>query len=314
MTRIGNALSRQNILVVDGAMGTQLEQRGCDLNDPIWSARLLAESPETVAAVHTDYLKAGADCLITASYQATFEGFSARGVSETAAAGLIRSAVTLARDCVDTFWADPANRKDRMKPLVAASVGPYGAYLADGSEFRGDYNLSESELAAFHRKRLATLIQAGPDLLACETIPCFSEARALAALLEEFVPVEAWVSFSARDGRHISNGEPVRDCAAWLDDKPSVAAVGINCTDPQYIPSLIREIRWGTDKPVIVYPNRGGVWDAAAKTWLMDHGLPTFDEMAARWFDAGARLIGGCCQTGPADIRALAKALKQPKT
>ncbi|MCG8616346.1 MAG: homocysteine S-methyltransferase [Desulfobacterales bacterium] len=309
---MSNCLSRQNILVIDGALGTELERRGCDLKDPIWSARLLAESPETIAAVHTDYLKAGADCLITASYQASYEGFRARGFSDGEAGELIRSAVILARDCVDTFWADSANREGRVKPLVAASVGPYGAYLADGSEFRGNYGLSEAELAAFHRRRLATLIDAGPDLLALETLPCFSEARALVNLLTEGLKIEAWVSFSARDGRHINNGAPVRECAAWLDKKSCVAAVGINCTDPQYIPSLIHEIRSATDKPVIVYPNRGGVWDASAKTWLMDHGLPTFDRMAGRWLEAGASLIGGCCQTGPADIRAVADRLKQP--
>lgn len=308
MFPIDGYLSRQSPLIIDGAMGTELERRGCDINDPLWSARLLADQPEIIAAVHRDYLDAGADILITASYQATYEGFMGRGMSEDTADHLIRSAVTLAKETVRDFWSDPANQRGRMKPLVAASVGPYGAFLADGSEFRGDYGLDEEALMAFHRRRLTTLIHAGPDLLACETIPCFVEAVALLRLLEEFPGIRAWFSFSAKDGLHTSNGERLQDCARWLDSKGQVAAVGINCTAPEYIPSLIREIRSGTDKPVIVYPNKGGVFNPLDKSWNPDPALPSFDEMGRQWADLGAKLIGGCCQTSPEDIRMLARA------
>lgn len=307
-------LKKQKYLIIDGALGTELERRGGNLDDPLWSARLLCDNPDMIAAVHTDYLHAGADCLITASYQATFQGLARHGFTHEQAQKLIRSAVTLAKTIVDAFWADPGNRFNRLKPLVAASVGPYGAFLANRSEYTGKYGISEAELVDFHRERLKTLVSAGPDILACETLPCFAEARALVRLLEELVAdrnvIPAWVSFSARDGQHINSGEAIRDCAQWLDGKPCVAAMGINCTDPVHVVSLVKEIRSVTDKPVVVYPNKGEVYNNLTKSWAPKLGLPSFGKMAAQWAKHGARLIGGCCHTTPDDIRQLALALK----
>ncbi|WP_319576491.1 homocysteine S-methyltransferase [uncultured Desulfobacter sp.] len=307
-------LKQQKYMIIDGALGTELERRGCNLDDPLWSARLLCDNPEMIAAVHTDYLHAGADCLITASYQATFQGLERHGFTHEQAQNLIRSAVTLAKTIVEGFWADPANRVNRLKPLVAASVGPYGAFLANRSEYTGNYGISEDKLVDFHRERLKTLISAGPDILACETLPCFAEARALVRLLEDLVEdrdmIPAWVSFSARDGQHINSGEAVRDCAQWLDGKPCVAAMGINCTDPVHVASLLKEIRFVTDKPVVVYPNKGEVYNNLTKSWAPKPGRPSFGEMAVQWAKHGARLIGGCCHTTPDDICQLALALK----
>lgn len=307
-------LEQQKYLIIDGALGTELERRGCNLDDPLWSARLLADNPDMIAAVHMDYLHAGADCLITASYQATFQGLGLQGYSPEQARKLIRSAVTLAKTVVDMFWADPANRVNRVKPLVAASVGPYGAFLADRSEYTGLYGISEDELVDFHKERLKTLISAGPDLLACETLPCFAEARALVRLMTDLEDdpdmIPAWFSFSARDGKHINSGETLRDCAQWLDDKPCVAAMGINCTDPAHVPSLIREIRSVTGKPVVVYPNKGDVFNNLTKSWAPKPGMRSWGEMATQWLKYGARLIGGCCHTTPDDIRQLALDLK----
>jgi homocysteine S-methyltransferase len=303
-------LKKQKYLIIDGALGTELERRGGNLDDPLWSARLLCDNPEMIAAVHTDYLYAGADCLITASYQATFQGLARHGFTHEQARKLIRSAVTLAKTIVDGFWADPVNRVNRLKPLVAASVGPYGAFLANRSEYTGNYGISEHELVNFHRERLKTLVSAGPDILACETLPCFAEARALVRLMEDLDMIPAWVSFSARDGQHINSGETIRDCAQWLNDKPCVAAMGINCTDPVHVASLVKEIRSVTDKPVVVYPNKGEVYNNLTKSWAPRPGVPSFGEMAAQWVKHGARLIGGCCHTTPDDIRRLALALK----
>jgi homocysteine S-methyltransferase len=303
-------LEQQKYLIIDGGLGTELERRGCNLDDPLWSARLLADNPDMIAAVHSDYLYAGADCLITASYQATFQGLARRGYTPEQVKNLIRSAVTLAKNIVDAFWADPVNRVNRLKPLVAASVGPYGAFLADRSEYTGKYSISEDDLVDFHKERLKTLVSAGPDLLACETLPCFAEARALVRLLEDLDTPPAWFSFSARDGQHINSGEAVRDCAQWLDGKPCVAAIGINCTDPLHVASLVREIRSMTDKPVVVYPNKGRVYNSLTNEWTPKSDLPSFGEMALQWAKHGARLIGGCCRTTPEDIRQLALALK----
>jgi len=306
MNPIQNILSKYPLMILDGAFATELEKRGCDLNNSLWSAKVLMESPEIVGEVHTDYLNAGADCVITASYQATVEGFQSHGLSETEALALIGKSVEIAVNARDRFWASCTQQALRPKPIVAASVGPYGAFLADGSEYRGDYCLTEEELVAFHYPRMKALIEAGADILACETIPCLMEARAISSLLaKEFPGHFAWMSFSAKDGKHISNGELIADCAKELESSAQIAAIGINCTAPQYISSLIREIKGHCSKPIIVYPNSGESYEAGTKTWDGSHCEDSFSSHAKHWFEEGARIIGGCCRTSPEDIRAI---------
>ena len=199
----------------------------------------------------------------------------------------------------DEFWAIEANRTGRLRPLVAASIGPYGAMLADGSEYRGHYSLDDMALADFHRPRLRALAGAGADLLACETIPCSREARVLAGLLREFPNVCAWLSFSCKDGERNCEGEDIGECAASLDGHPQIVATGVNCTPPQYVEPLLRRMRAATDKPLVAYPNSGESYDAASKQWSGNPNALEFGEQARRWYAAGARLIGGCCRTGP---------------
>jgi homocysteine S-methyltransferase len=302
---VRSILDQYPALVIDGALATELERRGCDLKDDLWSARILLEQPELIQQVHLDYFKAGADCAITASYQATIEGFQKRGLNREEALALIQKSVRLAKEARDEFWADETNRAKRAKPFVAASVGPYGAFLADGSEYRGNYGLSESELIDFHRPRMQALVEAGADLLACETIPSLVEAQAIAKLLQEFPNTSAWVSFSARDEKHVSEGQDFADCVQQLEGHPQIAAVGINCTSPAYIPSLIREAKKKTEKPILVYPNSGETYNAEKNDWNGDPILDSFGEQARIWQEAGARLIGGCCRTTPEDIRTI---------
>ncbi|MDS4070731.1 MAG: homocysteine S-methyltransferase [Candidatus Competibacter sp.] len=306
MNPIATLLERYPVLVLDGAMATELERRGCDLRDPLWSARVLIEAPELIREVHLDYFRAGADVAITASYQATVEGFMRRGLGREEGIELLRRSVRLAVEARDAFWEDPANRVGRPRPLVAASVGPYGAFLADGSEYRGDYDLSEAELMDFHRPRMAALLEAGPDLLACETIPCFAEARALARLLAEFPGAGAWISFSARDEARVCHGESLAECAAWLDGRPQVVAVGVNCTAPSHIPALIAAARVATGKPIVVYPNSGETYDPESHRWEGVASCADFAAEARIWHKRGARLIGGCCRTTPDHIREIA--------
>ena len=267
MNPIASILRDYPLIVLDGALATELERRGCDLRDPLWSAKVLLEAPELIRQLHLDYLLAGADGVITASYQASVEGFTRRGLAPSEALALIQRSVYLAREARDAFWADPAHRVGRPRPFVAASVGPYGAILADGSEYRGDYGLDEAALIEFHRPRLAALLAAEPDILACETLPRLLEAQALVRLLAEFPEASAWISFSARDGIHTCHGERLTDCAAALDACPQVIAIGVNCTAPQYIPALIDAIRAATNKPIVVYPNSGEVYDSARRCW-----------------------------------------------
>jgi homocysteine S-methyltransferase len=297
--------ANRKLLILDGALATELERRGADLNDPLWSAKLLIEQPDLIRQVHLDYFLAGADVATTASYQATFESFARRGFDHAAAAALMADSVRLAVEARDAFWSEPVNRVGRIRPLVAASVGPYGAMLADGSEYKGHYGLTEEQLMDFHRPRLQVLLQTGADLLACETIPCLAEARALARLLTEFPGAAAWISFSCRDGLHNSEDELLADCVATLDAYAQVLAVGVNCTAPQHIDSLVEQAQAHTQKPVLVYPNSGEHYDATHKQW---HGNPSasyFAEQARGWHARGARLIGGCCRTSPEDIAAV---------
>jgi homocysteine S-methyltransferase len=297
-------LADRGVLILDGALATELERRGANLRDPLWSAKCLIEQPDLIRAVHVDYFTAGADVATTATYQATFEAFGRRGLSDAAAAQLMQDAVHLAMAARDEFWNEPANRIDRRRPLVAASIGPYGAMLADGSEYRGHYAASDRELRDFHRPRLAVLARSGADLLACETIPCLREALILAQLLEEFPAMSAWISFSCRDGGHNAQGEEISACAAALQTFSQVAAIGLNCTPPEYAGELLQRMKHCTDKALLVYPNSGEHYDAAAKTWS-GPANKTFAELSAEWYAAGARLIGGCCRTTPLDIQGI---------
>jgi homocysteine S-methyltransferase len=282
-------------LVIDGGLATELERRGADLRDRLWSARILLEDPDLIREVHADYFAAGADIAISASYQASFEGFAERGLNRTRAAGLMRRSVELAREAAHVA----GNER-----IVAASVGPYGAVLADGSEYDGRYGLSVRELIDFHEPRIEALLEAAPDLLAMETIPSILEAEALVGILDRLSGVTAWVSFSCSDGLHISDGTPFTDAAALASSSRGVVAVGVNCSPPVHIQALLSNAR--VDTPLLAYPNLGSTWDAAARSWIAEGPRPDLGAAAAAWREAGARIVGGCCGTTPEDIRAIA--------
>lgn len=281
-------------LVLDGGLSNQLEAQGCDLSDELWSARLLADDPGQIEAAHAAYVRAGARVLITSSYQATYEGFAHRGVAREDATALLGRSVELARGAAAAAAADPV--------WVAASVGPYGAMLADGSEYRGRYGLSVAELERFHRPRIEALVAAGPDVLALETVPDADEAAAMLRAVEGCgVPV--WLSYSIV-GETTRAGQPLRDAFALAAGNEQVIAVGVNCCEPGDADRAVEIAAEATGKPVVVYPNSGEEWDAAARSW---RGRSTFDPARVKaWRDAGARLIGGCCRVGPERITELA--------
>jgi homocysteine S-methyltransferase len=307
---ISSILQTKPCVILDGAMATELEARGCDLHDPLWSAKVLLETPDLIRDVHADYFRAGADCAITASYQATFQGFAQRGLSLDESADLMRQSVQLACEARDAFWASSRGSSSgtRVKPFVAASVGPYGAFLADGSEYRGDYGLSLTDLMDFHRPRMAVLANSGADMLACETIPCLLEAQALLNVLEEFPKMTAWFSFSAKDGLHTNHGELISDCAKMLEHS-QVAAIGVNCSAPEFVTDLVKHARAATTKPILAYPNSGEAYDAIQKRWTGESSCSSFANQAQAWFAAGASMIGGCCRTSPEHIQALSDVL-----
>lgn len=289
-------------VVLDGGMGTELDRRGFDLRDPLWSARVLVEDPDAVREVHAAYFEAGADVAISSSYQATFPGLAARGIGSDEAARLFRRSVELAREAA-TAAGDGR--------LVAASVGPYGAFLGNGAEYTGTYDRDEDDLVEFHAPRLAALAAAGPDLFAIETIPSIVEAAALVRALEGVPGIPAWMSFSCRDGAHLCDGSAFERAVAIAASSPAVVAVGVNCTSPLRVASLVEIAAAGSDLAVVCYPNRGAFWEPVRKTWVdppRQDARPTL--RPAEWRDAGASLIGGCCGTTPADITAFASALR----
>lgn len=231
-------------MILDGALATELEAYGCNLDDPLWSARVLLDNPELIYQVHKAYYLAGADCAITASYQASIAGFAKRGIQESAALELIKKTVTIAKKARDDFWDEHKHPiPNRPKPLVAASIGPYGAYLADGSEYVGNYGVSDEVLADFHRKRMAALIEAEADLLAFETIPSLQEATVLVKILSEFPDTYAWLSFSLKSDTEISDGTPIRDCGRLFDENDQIAAIGINCAPAPIVTEAIKHLK-----------------------------------------------------------------------
>jgi homocysteine S-methyltransferase len=298
-------LDLSGLHVLDGAMATELERRGLDLSGPLWSAHVLESSPEAIAAVHHDYLEAGADCLLTASYQVSAEGFLQLGRdpqdATNAAARALRSSVAIAEKVRSDYQAGSSRRI-----WIAASLGAYGAMLHNGAEYHGNYDCSFEDLVGFHNRRIAVLAGTNADFLGFESIPSLEEARTILAALQPYPDVPAYISFTCRDGTHVSHGEALQDCAELLDKQPQIIGIGVNCTRPELIDSLTSQLAQVTSKPIIVYPNSGEQWDAVHRCWQGSGQIQEFGELARTWRSAGAQWIGGCCRTGPEHVRAVA--------
>ncbi len=338
---MGRAATGDSILdgvhVIDGGLASELEFLGARIDGPLWSAHVLEDDPEKLLAVHRAFVEAGAQCIATASYQVSRMGYAECGFApERADQALLRS-VELARQAAAEF---PGRRV-----LIAGSLGPYGAALHNGAEYTGDYSISHADLVGFHRERIEVFASAGaagakahalscnicgpaeavpllqdcpkagssaasfgPDLLAFETFPSLDEARAVCEALEPFPQMQGWFSFSCRDEKTVAHGEPLRECAAFLNRQPQILGIGVNCVPPRWAASLVGEIRAATAKPVLVYPNSGEGWDAKNRCWTGSTDAGDFGRMAAEWYAAGAQIVGGCCRTRPTHIRAIAQA------
>ena len=304
-----NSNATDDLLILDGGLATELEQRGHDLNHFLWSARLLQRCPDEIVAVHRSYLEAGANCITTASYQASLPGFRKSGLGTDQSCELVQRSVQLARDARDQFLAAGGGAAP-IYPLVAASVGPYGAFLADGSEYSGEYQLDAKQLREFHERRWQLLAEAEPDVLLCETIPSFQEVKVLASLSQDSPGIPTWISLSCRDPRSMSDGTPLEACVRFLDRQPLVAAIGVNCIAPQNANELVSRIRSCSGKTIVVYPNSGEAYNAGSKTWSGDRAEEEFASMARGWQERGASIIGGCCRTSPEHVRRLAQVFR----
>lgn len=287
---------------IDGGLSGELEKRGHDLSDKLWSARLLRDAPEAIAQVHQDYVNSGARVLITASYQASRMGFMATGMTADEADDLMRLSISLAKDVA---------AKAPEKVWVAASVGPYGAVLGGGQEYVGNYGVAHVDLVKFHRERIAVLASAKPDLFACETIPDLDEVRALVEVLTDYPDIPAWITMSAQDGNSTCAGQGIGHLAELVSKTPSVVAIGVNCTKPEFVSSLLRQLATKTSLPLVVYPNAGRVWDGLNMCWIGEGHDKLPKQIVSEWVKAGAKLIGGCCGLGPDAITQLDSDLVQ---
>jgi len=293
--------------MLDGGLATEMENRGADLDDDLWSAKMLIEAPDLIRQIHYDYLVAGADIIATASYQASFSGFREAGYDERQAQSLMRLSTDLAVSAREKFWSEKDNRRGRLRPLVAASIGPYGASLHDGSEYHGNYGLGRQELIDFHGPRMELFADGQSDIFGFETIPSLLEAEVLIELLRRFPGKFAWLSFSCRDGEHISHGERFSDCVQLAGGSDQLLGVGVNCTAPELLTDLL-ESADPTDQHLAVYPNSGEKWRAEDNCWI---GEASTGFEILEWYDRGARIFGGCCRTGMDDIRSMRAILEK---
>ena len=296
-------------VVLDGAMSTPLERLGADTNNDLWTAKALIDNEELVYEVHKMYFEAGADLIITDTYQANVQAFEKVGYSEKEARNLIKKAVKIAQKARDDY----ENRTGKHN-YIAGTIGPYGAYLANGSEYRGDYELSTKEYQQFHLPRIEELVNAGVDILAIETQPKLDEVLAILELLKEKYPQQkVYVSYTLSDDDTISDGTPLPRAIHALEDYSQVIAVGINCVKLELVEPALKNMKEITDKHLIVYPNSSAVYDPKSKTWSQPKTSATFEELIPNWYEAGARIIGGCCTTGPKEIKAVADFIKRNK-
>ncbi|MGB7171626.1 MAG: homocysteine S-methyltransferase [Acidobacteriaceae bacterium] len=308
-----HSLDFSAVRVLDGGLATELERRGCDISGPLWSAHGLDRSPAALTAVHLDYLRAGANCIATASYQVSAMGYRDFGLTAKEAVAAARRAFMQSVSIAEEARAQYACENPR-RVWIAASLGPYGAALHNGAEYHGQYDIDGDELVAFHAERLAALANTDADLVAFETVPSLIEAEAIVQALAQFPQLAAWISFTCRDAVHVAHGESLHDCAEMLSGVTQVVAIGINCTAPRLILPLLAAAQRGcqAQKPVIVYPNSGEVWNPDTRTWHGDDNTENFGALARSWYAAGAQAVGGCCRTRPAHIAAVAQAARDP--
>ena len=295
-------------LLIDGGLSNELERQGCNLDHKLWSAKMLVSKPEAIIETHLEYLKAGAQCLITSSYQASIEGFMMLGYDRNEAEAFISQTVRLAEIAIVRFNNSQSND---FNHLIAASIGPYGAYLADGSEYHGNYSVSDETLKEFHKNRIQLLDRSNADFFACETIPCYQEAKVLGELLND-TNKSAWITFSCKDEKHLNDGTPIEECASFFANHPNVFAIGVNCTAPKYISGLIKALKTKSgEKKIVIYPNSGEVYNEKSKTWMGLSDPKLYAVMAREWIALGTDILGGCCRIGPEHIKSLSEFLSK---
>lgn len=316
MYSLKEALNNNDFLILDGALGTEVESRGFNICHKLWSALCLIENPQLIYNIHLDYLRAGSDILTTSSYQASIQRLmETLGSDENEASEILRTSVFLAQKARETFWRELSEkeRSSRTPILVGGDIGPYAAYLADGSEYNGQYNIDQSELENYHRRQISVLRSADCDFLILETIPNYIEVKALLNLLEtEFSDMTAYLSVTTQNGINLTDGTPLENVAELCQASEQILAIGVNCSSPHLISKALIRMRQKTDKPFVTYPNSGEVYDGSSKTWQKaQEKEESLQNNTLKWIEMGAKIVGGCCRTTPKDIATLSKSLKR---
>lgn len=293
--------------VLDGSLAAALEEQGVKNESELWTAQALSANIEAVYDAHYSYLAAGAQMILTDTYQANLQAFEKAGYSKQQAENLVGMAVLVAQKARDDY-----EEQTGKHALVAASIGPYGAYLADGSEYRGDYLLNDAQYLNFHLPRLTAILAQTPDCLALETQPKLSEPLALLRWLEKNVPqMPVYVSFTLRDETTLSDGTKLERAVAAISKFEQVFAIGVNCIAPELVSGALKVIRQATTKKIIVYPNLGAKYDPETKQWAKSEQQLDFTQQAEKWHQAGASIIGGCCMTTSPQISQIATYFEQ---
>lgn len=299
-------LDQGRALLLDGGLGTELERRGHTQLGRLWSSALVRTNPAAIREVHREYLEAGASCITTATFQASMSTLKSAGLHQAEAEDFLRDAVALAVRERDRFFH---KHPERLRPIVAASIGPYGASLCNGAEYTGDYRLTQRELRAFHADRWRILCESEADVIAFETIPSHEEARAMLSLLASTPSRQAWISFTCRDACHLADGTPLAEVLKAAQGIPNLCAVGVNCVAPRLALRLIEKLSGLTERPLAVYPNASNAWDLASRKARDETSAEVFAAAAAKWRKAGASILGGCCRTTPGHIAAMRDAV-----
>lgn len=286
-----------NETVIDGAMSTALEELGYNTQSELWTAAAIIDRPDLIYKVHFNYLKAGADLIMTDTYQANIDAFKKLGYSEPESKGFISHAVKIAQQARDDY-----EKETGKHAYIIGTVGPYGAYLADGNEYRGDYNLSFDEYKSFYYEKIKLIINAGADVIGIETQPKLSETKAILSIIHTLSPIPVYVSFTLKDATHISEGIKLSRAVANVAIDPYVSAIGVNCTKLEIVESALHIMKKVTKKPLIIYPNTSAKYNIKTKKWTKSSNSKDFKDYIIKWYNAGAQLIGGCCTTLPKEI------------
>lgn len=336
----------KKVILIDGGLGTELEQRKVNINSLLWSSVALVEAADDVTKLHYDYYHSGANVGITCSYQCSEDSLKAsdkeKYSSKESRLQVYKESVEVCKRAKIMRMADAKAIELLVSPEIAGSIGPFGSFLNDGSEFTGGYERSEDEYQAFHEEKLDFFMNGTEevDYLQLETMPNFEEIKALLMLIKRknserketqgksekrFI-----LSLSIRNEEQLADGTPLKAVVKYLHDvgylskdpkTTPLMAVGANCLKLKYSVKFVENLTNYMNElqiygfPISIYPNSGEIYDGIKKNWIFDQSNEKYYTtnvngekvcdwkiLLDAWIASGAKIIGGCCRVGVRDI------------